>query len=70
MTTYTIVETDVYGDILEDDGHRFYLNHSCLCSMSFGSEDMAWTTESYLEAEGMSSRLVGSKYRHHDIIEL
>ena len=70
MTTYTIVETDIYGDILEDDGHKYYLNHSTLSSMSFGSLDMAWTTDSRLEAEGMAARLTGNKYRHHDIIEL
>ena len=33
-----------------------YLNHSCLHSMSCGSEEMAWTTESELEAEMMRAR--------------
>ena len=70
MPTYAIVETDINGDILEDDGHRFYLNHSTLSSMSFGSLDMAWTTHSKLEAEGMAARLTGNKYRHHEIIEI
>ena len=54
---YTIVQADIYRDVYEDeDGTIFYLNHSCLSSMSFGSEDMAWTTESELEAEGMLAR--------------
>jgi hypothetical protein len=70
MRTFAIVETDIYGDILEDEGHKFYLNHSTLNSMSFGSLDMAWTGKSKLEAEGMATRLTGSKFRHHEIVEI
>ena len=68
---YTIVETDVYGNTyIADDGCIFYLNHSCLGSMSFGSEDMAWTTESELEAEGMLQRVIEKKGGNHKIIEI
>jgi hypothetical protein len=70
MRTFAIVETDIYGNILEDEGHKFYLNHSTLSSMSFGSLDMAWTANSKLEAEGMAARLTGSKFRHHTIVEI
>ena len=66
---YVIIEADIYGDIPEDEDERCYLNHSCLSSMSFGSLDMAWTTDSLLEAEGMCSRFVQSNFRHHNIVE-
>lgn len=35
---HTIIET------VEGETVPFYLNHSCLGSLSFGSEDMAWCT--------------------------
>ena len=72
MTTYAIVETDIYGDTLvEDDGSIFYLNHAYLNPNrpGFGSMDMAWTTESLLEAEGMSARIERKKPRHK-VIEI
>lgn len=70
MTQLAIIETDINGDSPEDEGERCYLNHSCLSSMSFGSLDMAWTTTSRLEAEGMAARLTGRKYRHHNIVPI
>ena len=69
MTKYVIIETDIYGDIPEDENDRCYLNHAYLSSMSFGSPDMAWTAKSRLEAEGMTARLTGNKFRHHEIVE-
>ena len=70
--TYVIVETDVYGDTyVADDGSIFYLNHAYLSPErpGFGSDDMAWTTDSLLEAEGMSARIERKKPRHK-IIEI
>jgi len=43
---YAIVEVD-------GDGDKFYLNHSCMSSLSFGSEDMAWTTNDKEKADLM-----------------
>lgn len=54
---YAIIETDHNGEPLISDGCTFYLNHSCLGSMSFGSEDMAWTCDHRLEAEGMLAQV-------------
>lgn len=42
---------------LDRDGDVFHLNHSCLSSLSFGSEDMAWTTDDLAEAEAMLKRV-------------
>ena len=67
---YLIIETNIYGDIPESEGEQCYLNHAYLHSMSFGSLDMAWTTESKLEAEGMCSRFTQETFRHHKIVEL
>ena len=68
---FVIIETDIYGDLPENEEDRCYLNHAYLASFSFGSLDMAWNTESKLEAEGTSARMVQArKYRHHDIIEI
>ena len=70
--TYVIVETDVYGvTYVADDGSIFYLNHAYLNPErpGFGSDDMAWTTDSLLEAEGMSARIERKKPRHK-IIEI
>jgi len=72
MTTYAIVETDHLDDTyVADDGSIFYLNHAYLNPdrPGFGSEDMAWTTDSHLEAEGMCSRIEHKKPRIK-IIEL
>ena len=70
MKTFVIIETDINGDIPEDENERCYLNHAYLSSMSFGSPDMAWTAKSRLEAQGMAERLTGDKFRHHEIVEL
>ena len=51
-TMFTLTDTR----IIEDD--TCYLNHSCLGSCACGSLDMAWTTESELEAEGMAYRAI------------
>lgn len=67
---YAIIETDIYGDAPEDDDDKCYLNHAYLGSMSFGSLDMAWTTDSFLEAEGMSARFTHINHQHHAIIEI
>lgn len=61
MRYYTIVETDTQGEPLEEDGHRFYLNHAHLGSMSFGSRDMAWSTDNELAAEGMAARVAAHR---------
>ena len=50
---YVLTDTE---EITED---TCYLNHSCLSSMSCGSLDMAWSTDSELEAEGMQARAIG-----------
>ena len=68
--TYAIIETDIYGRIPESADDRCYLNHAYLGSMSFGSLDMAWTTDSQLEAEGMASQFTQANYRHHAITEV
>ena len=47
---FTLIDTE---EITEE---TCYLNHAYLGSMSCGSEDMAWTTKSELEAEGMQAR--------------
>lgn len=50
---YAIIETDEYGAFPDDVEEQLYLNHSCLNTMSFGSWDMAWTTDSLDEAQAM-----------------
>ena len=69
---YVIVETDIHGEMPESKNDRCYLNHAYLSKMHFGSLDMAWHTDSALEAEGMASRmhLDQKLYRHHAIIEI
>lgn len=54
---YAIVETNSRGRMPKNPDDRCYLNHAYLGSMSFGSLDMAWTTNSRLEAEGMLARV-------------
>ena len=51
MTNFTIVET--WFDEINNKEEKFYLNHSCLSSLSFGSEEMAWVSEDRTEAEMM-----------------
>ena len=46
-----------------------YLNHSCLSTFSAGSLDMAWVTNSMLEAEGMQAR-ASEKNKFYYINEL
>jgi len=43
----------MYSIMKETEDAQFYLNHSCLGSLSFGSEDMAWTTDDLEKAELM-----------------
>lgn len=43
----------MYTITYEYDGDTFYLNHSALSSLSFGSEDMAWGTDDCEKAELM-----------------
>ena len=45
MSTFTIIESC--------NKETFYLNHSCMSTLSFGSEDMAWTTEDREKADLM-----------------
>jgi hypothetical protein len=68
--TYAIIETDANGNIPDEEEERCYLNHSCLSSMSFGSLDMAWTTESHLEAEGMQARIARKHGGNNEIVEV
>ena len=64
MATFTIVEK--WFDDSENKTETFYLNHSCLNSLSFGSEEMAWTTEDRTEAEMMYEACV-TKHPDNDI---
>ncbi len=43
------------------DGETFYLNHAYLSSLSFGSEDMAWTTDDREKAELMLDKVRSKK---------
>ena len=49
MPQYAIIETC--------NKETFYLNHSCMSTLSFGSEDMAWTTEDHEKAELMLDKV-------------
>jgi len=46
--TFAIVETS--------GTDTFFLNHSCMSTLSFGSEDMAWTTDDAEKADCMLTR--------------
>lgn len=48
---YTIIQYDDANGTPDED--CFYLNHSCMNTLSFGSLDMAWTTNDYLAATQM-----------------
>ena len=63
MSTYAIVDRSV--EIGEGE-ELLYLNHSCLGSKSFGSEDMAWTTNDYDKAKLM---LESVENKHDDYID-
>lgn len=72
--SYTIIQKDYFEDN-KDEPEIFYLNHAYLGSLSFGSEDMAWTTDDKEKAELMlekceakASRLFGA-YSEFDIQE-
>ena len=66
---YTVIQIDENGD-------TFYLNHSCMSSLSFGSEDMAWLTEDKEKAELMlykcqdKAEHLGGAYTEMKVIEL
>ena len=47
----------MYTVSYEEDGEQFFLNHSCMSSLSFGSEDMAWVTEDRDKAELMAYKV-------------
>lgn len=53
---HTITETT-------EDGERFHLNHSCMSSLSFGAEEMAWSTDDLGVAEEM---LESVREKHND----
>ena len=53
MPQYAIIETC--------NKETFYLNHSCMSTLSFGSEDMAWTTEDHEKAELMLHKVESVK---------
>jgi len=42
--------------VIEHKDFELYLNHSCMNTLSFGSEDMAWTTNYMHEAVSMLKR--------------
>lgn len=50
---YTVIQKDENGDL-------FYLNHSCMSTLSFGSEDMAWTTDDKEKAELMADKCINN----------
>lgn len=47
----------MYTIAYDYEGETFYLNHSCLSSCSFGSEDMAWATDDREKADLMLDRV-------------
>ncbi len=64
MSTYAIVDTS--------EGDFSYLNHSCMSTLSFGSEDMAWTTEDHEKAQLMLDKVEhvkGTAFSEFDIME-
>lgn len=73
MALYAIIQKDGFS---EEDREIFYLNHAYLSSLSFGSEDMAWTTEDKEKAELMLERCehsagrLFSAYTEFEVMEL
>ncbi|MCK5607654.1 hypothetical protein KAR91_37565 [Candidatus Pacearchaeota archaeon] len=57
----------MYTVAYEEDEDIFYLNHSCMSTLSFGSEDMAWTTEDREKAELMADKI---GMRHGNPVEV
>jgi len=49
-------EKEMLRIVIEHKDFELYLNHSCLNTLSFGSEDMAWTTNYMHEAVSMLKR--------------
>ena len=60
MKKYAIVE----------EGTVFYLNHSTLSTLSFGSFDMAWTTDNIYEAEHMLQKVIDKHSGQYKVIEI
>lgn len=63
MALLTIVETVESETAQAEDGtplysETYYLNHSCMHTLSFGCEEMAWTTENEAEAEIMLQKVI------------
>ena len=58
MEKYAIVE----------EGTIFYLNHSTLSTMSFGSFDMAWITSNFYEAKHMLQKVIDKHSGHYKIV--
>ncbi len=48
----------------------FYLNHSCMSSLSFGSEEMAWTTDDREKAELMLDKVKTRKAGSESVFEI
>lgn len=61
MATYVIT-------MEREDGEIVYLNHSCMSTMSFGSEDMAWTTDDEEKADLMCYK--AQMYHVDDYVEV
>jgi hypothetical protein len=71
---FIIIECDADGN---SDPESSYLNHSCLSTFAFGSQDMAWTGTTDLEAEGMAARIEAKRHdggceapEHYKIMEV
>ena len=56
-----IEDLTMYTITYEHKGDIFYLNHSTLSSLSFGSQDMAWTTDDREKAELMLFKVCSKK---------
>jgi len=61
-------DQEQYAIIEHSEDGPFYLNHSCLSSLSFGSEDMAWTTSDHEKAELMLDKVERNNFGSFDII--
>jgi len=59
----------MYTIAYEEDGTIFYLNHSCMSTLSFGSEDMAWTTEDKEKAELMADKISARNGNPVEVLE-
>jgi len=55
-----------------NDGHVSYLNHSCMNTLSFGCEEMAWETDDKEKAELMLYKVekeVNGAYKEFSVVE-